>query len=138
MLFNINTEEEVKDWIKKQREEDEKKYLKTKRDYSGYNIQSDEEWKEILEYHNVPYYPRFDHSTKKAEKTYLAIRSYFEKNPNMEKPSFCSVSAKVKKLEERLEKLNNKLLLVEGLTKKEENEIKQKIKWVEKKLHIRK
>ena len=134
MLFK--TEEEVAEWLKKQKEEDEKvslKSVKTKNSGGGYIIQNEEEWKEILKYHNVPYYPRFE--TKQAEETYLSIRSYFDKKE--EKPSFCSVPTKVAKLEKRLEALNKILLLTEGLSKKEENEIRQKIMWIEKKLYIR-
>lgn len=141
MIFK--TEEEVADWLRKQKEEDEKMQIEDifnedKREYSGYNVQNDEEWKEILKYHHISYYPRFDNNIKKAEDTYLAIRSYFDKNPQVEKPSFCTVPTKVKKLEERLENLKSRLLLVEDMPKKEEREIKQKIKWIEKKLYIRK
>ena len=133
--MTFKTEEQVAEWLKKQKEEDEKmslKPVKTK-NVGSYNIQSDEEWKEILKYHNIPYYPRFE--TKEAEETYLSIRSYFDKKE--EKPSFCSVPTKVAKLEKRLEALNKILLLTEGLSKKEENEIRQKIMWIEKKLYIR-
>lgn len=132
MVFK--TEEEVAEWLKKQKEEDEKNMEKPKtKTGGGYIIQSEEEWKEILKYHNVPYYPRFE--TKQAEETYQSIRSYFNKKDV--KPSFCSVPTKVAKLEKRLDALNKKLLLTEGLTKKEENEIRQKIMWIEKKLYIR-
>ena len=132
MIFK--TEEEVAEWLKKQKEEDEKTMEKPKtKTGGGYIIQSEEEWKEILKYHNVPYYPRFE--TKQAEETYQSIRSYFGKKD--EKPSFCSVPTKVAKLEKRLDALNKILLLTEGLTKKEENEIRQKIMWIEKKLYIR-
>lgn len=133
MVFK--TEEEVAEWLKKQKEEDEKTMEKTRKTNSGggYIIQSEEEWKEILKYHNVPYYPRFE--TKQAEETYQSIRSYFSKKDV--KPSFCSVPTKVEKFEKRLDALNKKLLLTEGLTKKEENEIRQKIKWIESKLYIR-
>ena len=132
MIFK--TEEEVAEWLKKQKEEDEKTMEKPKtKTGGGYIIQSEEEWKEILKYHNVPYYPRFE--TKQAEETYQSIRSYFNKKDA--KPSFCSVPTKVSKLEKRLDALNKKLLLTEGLSKKEENEIRQKIMWIEKKLYIR-
>ena len=132
MIFK--TEEDVAEWLKKQKEEDEKIMEKPKtKTGSGYIIQSEEEWKEILKYHNVPYYPRFE--TKQAEETYQSIRSYFDNKKD--KPSFCSVPTKVAKLEKRLDALNKKLLLTEGLSKKEENEIRQKIMWIEKKLYIR-
>lgn len=133
MVFK--TEEEVAEWLKKQKEEDEKtmEKPKTKNSGGGYIIQSEEEWKEILKYHNVPYYPMFE--TKQAEETYQSIRSYFSKKDV--KPSFCSVPTKVAKLEKRLDALNKKLLLTEGLSKKEENEIRQKIMWIENKLYIR-
>ena len=128
------TEEDIANWLKKQKKEDENnmnnKKIKTVDDYI---IQSEEEWKEILKYHNVSYYPRFE--KKQAEETYQLIRSYFNKKDN--KPSFCSVPTKVVKLEKKLDELNKKLLLNEGLNKKEENEIKQKIMWIEKKLYIR-
>lgn len=133
MLFK--TEEDVAEWLKKQKEEDEKMSLKPlkHKNVGCYNIQSDEEWKEILKYHNIPYYPRFE--TKQAEETYQSIRSYFDNKKD--KPFFCSVPTKVAKLEKRLDTLNKILLLNEGLTKKEENEIRQKIMWIEKKLYIR-
>ena len=128
------TEEDIANWLKKQKKEDENnmnnKKIKTVDDYI---IQSEEEWKDILKYHNVSYYPRFE--KKQAEETYQLIRSYFNKKDN--KPSFCSVPTKVVKLEKKLDELNKKLLLNEGLNKKEENEIKQKIMWIEKKLYIR-
>lgn len=126
------TEENIAEWLKKQKEKYNMKKQKTKT-VDDYIIQSEEEWKEILKYHNVSYYPRFE--KKQAEETYQSIRAYFDKKDN--KPSFCSVPTKVVKLEKKLDALNKKLLLNEGLTKKEENEIKQKIMWIEKKLHIR-
>lgn len=128
------TEEDIANWLKKQKKEDENNMKKQKtRTVDDYIIQSEEEWKDILKYHNVSYYPRFE--KKQAEETYQLIRSYFNKKDN--KPSFCSVPTKVVKLEKKLDELNKKLLLTEGLNKKEENEIKQKIMWIEKKLHIR-
>lgn len=133
------TEEHITEWLKKLKEEEEeekvnnekKQQLKSKNTY--YTIKDEEEWKEILKNHGVPYYPRF--KDKGPEETYQLIRAYFGKKE--EKPSFCSVPTKVEKLEKRLEALNKKLLLMEGLTKKEEDEIRQKIKWIEKKLYIR-
>jgi len=128
------TEEDIANWLKKQKKEDENNMKKQKtKTVDDYIIQSEEEWKDILKYHNVSYYPRFE--KKQAEETYQLIRSYFNKKDN--KPSFCSVPTKVVKLEKKLDELNKKLLLTEGLNKKEENEIKQKIMWIEKKLHIR-
>ena len=128
------TEEDIANWLKKQKKEDENNMKKQKtRTVDDYIIQSEEEWKDILKYHNVSYYPRFE--KKQAEETYQLIRSYFNKKDN--KPSFCSVPTKVVKLEKKLDELNKKLLLTEGLNKKEENEIKQKIMWIEKKLYIR-
>ena len=132
MIFK--TEEDIADWLKKQKKEDENNMKKQKtKTVDDYIIQSEKEWKEILKYHNMPYYPRFE--KKQAEETYQSIRSYFNKKDN--KPSFCSVPTKVVKLEKKLDALNKKLLLTEGLSKKEENEIKQKIMWIEKKLYIR-
>ena len=132
MIFK--TEEDIADWLKKQKKEDENNMKKQKtKTVDDYIIQSEKEWKEILKYHNMPYYPRFE--KKQAEETYQSIRSYFNKKDN--KPSFCSVPTKVVKLEKKLDELNKKLLLTEGLSKKEENEIKQKIMWIEKKLYIR-
>lgn len=134
MVFK--TEEDVAEWLKKQKEEDERNIMEKPRKTTsggGYIIQNEEEWREILKYHNVLYYPRFE--TKQAEETYQSIRSYFDKKD--EKPYFCSVPTKVAKLEKRLDTLNKILLLNEGLTKKEENEIRQKIMWIEKKLYIR-
>ena len=90
------TEEEIVDLLKKKDKNNMKKQ-KTKT-VDDYIIQSEEEWKEILKYHNVSYYPRF---------------------------------------EKKLDALNKKLLLTEGLSKKEESELKQKIMWIEKKLYIR-
>lgn len=128
------TEEDIANWLKKQKKEDENNMKKQKtKTVDDYIIQSEEEWKDILKYHNVSYYPRFE--KKQAEETYQLIRSYFNKKDN--KPSFCSVPTKVVKLEKKLDELNKKLLLTEGLNKKEENEIKQKIMWIEKKLYIR-
>lgn len=128
------TEEDVANWLKKQKKEDENNMKKQKtKTVDDYIIQSEEEWKDILKYHNVSYYPRFE--KKQAEETYQLIRTYFNKKDN--KPSFCSVPTKVVKLEKKLDELNKKLLLTEGLNKKEENEIKQKIMWIEKKLYIR-
>ena len=125
------TEEEIVDLLKKKNKNNMKKQkTKTVEDYT---IKDDKEWKEILKNHNVPYYPRFE--KKQAEETYQSIRSYFNKKDN--KPSFCSVPTKVVKLEKKLDALNKKLLLTEGLSKKEESEIKQKIMWIEKKLYIR-
>ena len=126
------TEEEIVDLLKKKDKNNMKKQ-KTKT-VDDYIIQSEEEWKEILKYHNVSYYPRFE--KKQAEETYQSIRAYFD-NKKDNKPSFCSVPTKVVKLEKKLDALNKKLLLTEGLSKKEENEIKQKIMWIEKKLYIR-
>lgn len=132
------TEEHIADWLKKlkEKEEEEEKVnnekIKSSRN-TYYTIKDEEEWKEILKNHNVPYYPRF--KDKGPEETYQLIRAYFDKKE--EKPSFCSVPTKVVKLEKRLEALNKKLLLMEGITKKEEDEIRQKIKWIEKKLYIR-
>ena len=130
------TEEEVAEWLKKQKEEGKNNMNneKIKSDKNTfYTIKDENEWKEILKNHNVPYYPRFE--KKQAEETYQSIRSYFNKKDN--NPSFCSVPTKVVKLEKKLDELNKKLLLNEGLSKKEENEIKQKIMWIEKKLYIR-
>ena len=128
------TEEDIAEWLKKQKKEDENNMKKQKtKTVDDYIIQSEEEWKDILKYHNVSYYPRFE--KKQAEETYQLIRSYFNKKDN--KPSFCFVPTKVVKLEKKLDELNKKLLLTEGLNKKEENEIKQKIMWIEKKLYIR-
>ena len=128
------TEEDIANWLKKQKKEDENNMKKQKtKTVDDYIIQSEEEWKDILKYHNVSYYPRFE--KKQAEETYQLIRTYFNKKDN--KPSFCSVPTKVVKLEKKLDELNKKLLLNEGLNKKEENEIKQKIMWIEKKLYIR-
>ena len=125
------TEEEIIDLLKKKDKNNMKKQkTKTVEDYI---IQSEEEWKEILKYHNVSYYPRFE--KKQAEETYQSIRSYFNKKDN--KPSFCSVPTKVVNLEKKLDELKNRLLLAEGLSKKEEDELKQKIMWIEKKLYIR-
>ena len=93
------TEEDIANWLKKQKKEDENNMKKQKtKTVDDYIIQSEEEWKDILKYHNVSYYPRF---------------------------------------EKKLDELNKKLLLTEDLNKKEENEIKQKIMWIEKKLFIR-
>lgn len=125
------TEEEIVDLLKKKNKNNMKKQ-KTKT-VDDYIIQSEKEWKEILKYHNVSYYPRFE--KKQAEETYQSIRTYFDKKDN--KPFFCSVPTKVVKLEKKLDELNKKLLLNESLSKKEENEIKQKIMWIEKKLYIR-
>lgn len=128
------TEEDIANLLKKQKKEDENNMKKQKtKTVDDYIIQSEEEWKDILKYHNVSYYPRFE--KEQAEETYQSIRSYFNKKDN--KPSFCSVPTKVVKLEKKLDELNKKLLLTEGLNKKEENEIKQKIMWIEKKLYIR-
>lgn len=128
------TEEHIAEWLKKQKKEDENNMKKQKtKTVDDYIIQSEEEWKEILKYHNVSYYPRFE--KKQAEETYQSIRSYFNKKDN--KPSFCFVPTKVVKLEKKLDELNKKLLLMEGLSKKEEDEIRQKIKWIENKLYIR-
>lgn len=130
------TEEEVADWLKKLKEEEEEKVNneKIKSDKNTfYTIKDEKEWKEILKNHNVPYYPRFE--KKQAEETYQSIRSYFNKKDN--KPSFCSVPTKVVKLEKKLDELKNLLLLNESLSKKEESELKQKIMWIEKKLYIR-
>ena len=128
------TEEEIAEWLKKQKEENKNNMKKQKtKTVDDYNIKDEEEWKEILKNHNVPYYPRF--KDKGPEETYQSIRSYFNKKDN--KPSFCSVPTKVVKLEKKLDELNKKLFLNEGLRKKEESEIKQKIMWIEKKLYIR-
>lgn len=125
------TEEEIVDLLKEEHKKNMKKQkIKTVDDYT---IKDEEEWKEILKNHNVPYYPRFE--KKQAEETYQLIRAYFNKKDN--KPSFCYVPTKVVKLEKKLDELNKKLLLKEGLSKIEENEIKQKIMWIEKKLYIR-
>ena len=110
------TEEDIANWLKKQKKEDENNMKKQKtKTVDDYIIQSEEEWKDILKYHNVSYYPRFE--KKQAEETYQLIRSYFNKKDN--KPSFCSVPTKVVKLEKKLDELNKKLLLTEGLNKKE-------------------
>lgn len=128
------TEEDIANWLKNQKKEDENNMKKQKtKTVDDYIIQSEEEWKEILKYHNVSYYPRFE--KKQAEETYQSIRSYFNKKDN--KPSFCSVPTKVVKLEKKLDELNKKLFLTEGLSKKEEIKLKQKIMWIEKKLYIR-
>ena len=125
------TEKEIVDLLKKENKNNiNNKKIKNVDDYI---IQSEKEWKEILKYHNVSYYPRFE--KKQAEETYQSIRLYFDKKDN--KPPFCSVPTKVVKLEKKLDELNKKLLLNEGLSKKEESEIKQKIMWIEKKLYIR-
>lgn len=134
------TEEHIAEWLKKLKEEEEEEKVNNEKIKSSskntfYTIKDEEEWKEILKNHNVPYYPRF--KDKGPEETYIAIRSYFERHIDLKRPSFCSVPTKVEKLEKRLEALNKKLLLMEGLSKKEEDEIRQKIKWIEKKLYIR-
>ena len=131
------TEECIAEWLNKLKKEEEEEKVendkKIKSSKGSYTIKDEEEWKEILKNHNVPYYPRF--KDKGPEETYQLIRTYFGKKE--EKPSFCSVPTKVEKLEKRLEALNKKLLLMEGLSKKEEDEIRQKIKWIENKLYIR-
>ena len=127
------TEEEIVDLLKKKDKNNMKKQ-KTKT-VDDYIIQSEKEWKEILKNHNMSYYPRF--KDKGPEDTYIAIRSYFERHIDLKRPSFCSVPTKVVKLEKKLDELNKKLLLTEGLSKKEESELKQKIMWIEKKLYIR-
>lgn len=131
------TEEHIAEWLNKLKKEEEEDKLnnenKIKSSKGSYSIKDEEEWKEILKNHNVPYYPRF--KDKGPEETYQLIRAYFDNKE--EKPSFCSVPTKVEKLEKRLEALNKKLLLMEGLNKKEEDEIRHKIKWIEKKLYIR-
>ena len=131
------TEERIAEWLNKLKKEEEEEKVendkKIKSSKGSYTIKDEEEWKEILKNHNVPYYPRF--KDKGPEETYQLIRTYFGKKE--EKPSFCSVPTKVEKLEKRLEALNKKLLLMEGLSKKEEDEIRQKIKWIENKLYIR-
>ena len=132
------TEEHIAEWLRKLKEKEEEEKVNNEKIKSSsrntyYSIKDEEEWKEVLKNHNVPYYPRF--KDKGPEETYQLIRAYF--NGKEEKPSFCSVPTKVEKLEKRLEELNKKLVLMEGLSKKEEDEIRQKIKWIEKKLYIR-
>ena len=87
MIFD--TEDEVAKWLIQQEEDYRKEQDKMNNailsDRAGYDVQTEEEWKEILKYHNMPYYPRYPQ--KRAEETFIALRSYFE--DKTERPSFC-------------------------------------------------
>ena len=136
MIFD--TEDEVAKWLIQQEEDYKKEQDKMNNailsDRAGYDVQTEEEWKEILKYHNTPYYPRYPQ--KRAEETFMALRSYFE--DKTERPSFCEVPDDVKKLEGCLDYLRDKLALRKNLSKKQEREIRREIGFFEKKLYIRK
>lgn len=100
----------------------------------NYNISSKAEWEEILRNHNCPYYPRFD--DKDAETTFFNIRSYFV--GKTEKPKFCSVSNKTKKLESILIAKYRELKTFTNLSTLEKLMLKADIAKLERKLHIRK
>lgn len=100
----------------------------------AYYLRPEEEdvWKDILKYHNKPYYPR--NETLDAETTFQKLRGYLEQTTGNDiyKPPF----ARLRKLEAELERINTLLLNV-ALDDKEKKRLEERRKYIEKKLKIR-
>lgn len=94
---------------------------------------SESEWKDILEKHNCPYYPRWQNAN--AELTFYNIRAYFY--DKLEKPKFCNISARTKKLEAKLIAKYHQLNTIVNLDKIEALKLKADIASLERKLKIR-
>lgn len=91
----------------------------------------EEEWKEILKYHNILYYPM--NQEMNAEATFYEARKWFQNRDD--KPKFCNVTPRVAKLEAEYDKLIEMLSKFD-LTKKEQKEIEARLRVIRKKLRI--
>ncbi len=100
-----------------------------------YYIRDDEEdvWRDILKYHNKPYYPR--NEKMDAETTFQKLRGYLEQTigNDIYKPPY----ARLRKLEAELERINTLLLTVDNIDDKERKRLEERKKYCEAKLKIR-
>ena len=95
-----------------------------------YTIHSDDEWKEILKNHNVPYYPR--NKDLEAGETYFKICEYFDGKDK--KPKFLkNKPLKILKLERALKNKKRQLNTM-CLTNFEKAQLILDIKCIESKL----
>lgn len=93
---------------------------------------TEEEWKETLKNHNMPYYPM--NQELNAEATYYEARKWFENKP--QKPNFCKVSPRVAKLEKEYDGLMDMLLKFD-LPKEAYDSIEDRLRDIRRKLKVR-
>lgn len=100
----------------------------------AYYLRDEDEdvWKDILKYHNKPYYPR--NEKMDAETTFQKLRGYLEQTTGNDiyKPKW----PRLRKLEAELERINMLLLTVD-LDDKERKRLEERKKYVCAKLKIR-